>query len=59
MIVVPAPGGKSEVVWIADLLPNEMAPAITGMIEQGLAAMRGTLESGNRPDDDTASSMPG
>ena len=56
--VVPAAGGKSEVVWIADLLPNEMAPAITGMIDQGLAAMRRTLESGSRPDDDTASSMP-
>jgi hypothetical protein len=43
--VVAAPGGKSEVVWIADLLPNEMAPAITGMIEEGLAAMKRTLET--------------
>lgn len=35
----------SRVVWIADLLPNELAPAIAGMIEQGLAAMKKTLES--------------
>lgn len=43
--VVAAPGGQSEVVWIADLLPNEMASAVTGMIEQGLDAMKRTLET--------------
>ena len=32
--------GSCRVVWIADLLPNEMAPAIAAMIEQGLAAMK-------------------
>jgi hypothetical protein len=32
------------VVWIADLLPHELAPSIAGMIEQGLAAMKQTLE---------------
>jgi carbon monoxide dehydrogenase subunit G len=42
--VFAAPGRRSEVVWIADLLPNELAPAITGMIEEGLAAMKRTLE---------------
>lgn len=31
---------SSRVVWVADLLPNELAPAITAMIEQGLAAMK-------------------
>ncbi|HEX5684147.1 MAG TPA: SRPBCC family protein [Ideonella sp.] len=36
--------GRSRVVWLADLLPHEMAPAIAGMIEQGLQAMRRTLE---------------
>jgi len=35
---------RCRFVWIADLLPHEMAPAITGMIEQGLAAIRATLE---------------
>jgi carbon monoxide dehydrogenase subunit G len=37
-------GGRTRLIWIADLLPNEMAPAIAGMIEQGLAAMKRTLE---------------
>jgi carbon monoxide dehydrogenase subunit G len=36
---------RTRLVWIADLLPNEMAPAIAGMIAQGLAAMKRTLES--------------
>jgi carbon monoxide dehydrogenase subunit G len=34
----------SRVVWIADLLPNELAPAIEDMIAQGCAAMKRTLE---------------
>jgi carbon monoxide dehydrogenase subunit G len=33
-------GAGSRIVWIADLLPNEMAAPIGGMIEQGLAAMK-------------------
>jgi carbon monoxide dehydrogenase subunit G len=40
-----AASGATEVRWIADLLPDENAPAITAMIEQGLAAMKRTLES--------------
>lgn len=36
--------GRSRVTWVADLLPHEMAPAVAGMIEQGLQAMRRTLE---------------
>jgi hypothetical protein len=42
--VVPAQEDASEVVWIADLLPHEMAPAVAAMIEQGLEAMKRTLE---------------
>ena len=34
-----------EVRWIADLLPNEMSSGMAGMIDQGLAAMKRTLES--------------
>ena len=37
--------GRSRLVWIADLLPDEMAPAIAGMIEDGTAAMKKTLEA--------------
>src|SRR5205085_8991553 len=30
----------SRVVWIADLLPNEIAGSIAGLIEQGLGTMK-------------------
>jgi hypothetical protein len=43
--VFPVGEDKCRVVWIADLLPNEAAPAIGGMIEQALQTMRQTLES--------------
>ena len=43
--VFPITELSSEVRWIADLLPDEMAPAIDGMIQQGLAAMKRTLEA--------------
>ena len=36
--------GHSRVVWIADLLPDEIAGTIAGMIEQGLSVMKKTLE---------------
>ena len=35
---------RTRFVWIADLLPHELAPTIAGMIEQGLAAVKQTLE---------------
>ena len=35
---------QSRVVWIADLLPNEIAGSIAGLIEQGLGTMKKTLE---------------
>ncbi|KQV89797.1 SRPBCC family protein [Rhizobacter sp. Root1221] len=43
--VLDEPDGRTRVVWVADLLPNAMAPAIAGMIAQGLQAMKVTLES--------------
>jgi carbon monoxide dehydrogenase subunit G len=39
---------RSRFIWIADLLPHELAPAITGMIEQGLVVIKRTLESAER-----------
>lgn len=36
--------GATRAVWVADILPNELAGAITGMIDQGLAAMQKTLD---------------
>lgn len=41
-------GTATRLVWIADLLPNEMAQPVAGMIEHGLAAMRRTLETAAR-----------
>jgi carbon monoxide dehydrogenase subunit G len=43
---VLATGERSCTVrWVADLMPNELAPAIAGMIEQGLAAMKSHQEA--------------
>jgi carbon monoxide dehydrogenase subunit G len=39
-----AENGRTRGVWIADLLPHEIAPQIAGMIEQGLSVMKRTME---------------
>jgi carbon monoxide dehydrogenase subunit G len=41
--------GHTRFVWIADLLPDELEPAIAGMIEQGLKAVKATLEQSAQP----------
>jgi hypothetical protein len=35
---------RCRIVWVADLLPNEVAGYIQGMIEQGMGFMKQTLE---------------
>ena len=35
---------RSRIVWIADLLPDELASVVDGLMEQGCAAMKQTLE---------------
>lgn len=42
---VSADDGGCRAVWIADVLPHELAPMIAAMIEQGLATMKRTLEA--------------
>ena len=37
--------GRTRLVWITDLLPNELAEFVGAMMEQGCAAMKRTLES--------------
>jgi len=37
-------GGRARAVWIADLLPHDLAGPVGGMIAQGLEAMKKTLE---------------
>jgi len=41
-------GRGCRFVWIADLLPHELAPVITTMIEQGMAVIKQTLEQAER-----------
>ena len=40
-------GAGSRLVWTVDLLPNEAADNIRGMMRQGAAVMRATLDSAN------------
>ena len=37
-------GGGSRVVWVTDLLPNQLADTIGGFMEQGVTAMKKTLD---------------
>ncbi|MBU8977525.1 MULTISPECIES: SRPBCC family protein [unclassified Lysobacter] len=41
-------GGGTRLRWIADLLPDEAAPKVAGMIEEGLRTMKRTLEAATR-----------
>ena len=45
--VIPE-GTGCRFVWIADLLPHELAPLIATMIEQGMAVIKKTLEQTER-----------
>ena len=45
--VLPDGEGGSRFVWIADLLPHELAPGIAELMEQGLAVIKRTLEGGS------------
>ena len=40
-------GAGSRLVWTVDLLPNEAADNIRGMMRQGAAVMRATLDGAN------------
>ncbi len=42
--VFAADGGRTRFVWIADLLPDELAPDIRGLMEHGTAVIKRTLE---------------
>jgi carbon monoxide dehydrogenase subunit G len=46
--VFPEGAQGCRFVWIADLLPNEAAPAIAGMMEQGIGIIKETLERTER-----------
>ncbi|HKZ07279.1 MAG TPA: SRPBCC family protein [Methylomirabilota bacterium] len=42
--VFPEGEGRTRAVWIADILPSELAGYMRGLIEQGLQAMKKHLE---------------
>jgi carbon monoxide dehydrogenase subunit G len=46
--VFPEGARGCRFVWIADLLPNEVAPVIAGMMEQGIGIIKETLERTER-----------
>ncbi len=43
--IVPEGRDKSRLVWTIDLLPDELAPAIGGMMDHAAAFMKKTLEA--------------
>lgn len=43
--VFPEAGGGTRFVWIADLLPHELAPHIGALMDRGVAVIKTTLES--------------
>ena len=42
--VFPDAAGRSRVLWVTDLLPDEMRAPIAHMVEQGSSAIQQTLE---------------
>ncbi|WP_437592017.1 SRPBCC family protein [Sorangium sp. So ce1000] len=46
--VFPDGPDRCRFVWIADLLPDEAAPRIAGMMEQGIQVIKDTLERAER-----------
>ncbi|MGN6148526.1 MAG: SRPBCC family protein [Rhizomicrobium sp.] len=45
---VRSEGAGCRIVWVADILPNSAEPIVRGMMEQGSAAMRKTLEAADK-----------
>lgn len=45
--------GRSRLVWIKDVLPDEIAPRIAELMDRGLAAVKQGLESQPAPVDTT------
>lgn len=39
--------GQTRFVWVADLLPNSVAPAVAQLMDEGLTVIKTTLEQGS------------
>lgn len=48
--VLTAEDGQTKVVWTVDFLPDEAQPFIDSMMEQGMKAMKATLDRLGRDD---------
>lgn len=48
MQVTAEPDGSSRLAWITDLLPDELEPVISALVDQGAAAMQHTFQGANR-----------
>jgi hypothetical protein len=44
MQVVEGADGRTRLVWVSDLLPDELAPMVADLVEQGSDAMQRTLK---------------
>ncbi len=45
--VVAETGGRSRFVWVTDVLPDELEPATSGLMDRGLEVIKATLEGGD------------
>ena len=45
--VVALGDGRSRFVWVTDVLPDELAPATSGLMDRGLGVIKATLEGGD------------
>lgn len=43
MAVFADPGGGSRLVWTTDLLPDDLAPMVAGLVDQGASAVQRTM----------------
>ena len=42
--VVPEDGGRSRLIWITDVLPDELRERIAGLMQKGASVAKATLE---------------
>ena len=47
--VIDSGSGTCRFVWIKDVLPDSIAPIIDGLMAQGIAVIKSTMESARQP----------
>lgn len=46
MQILPNGVRRSQFLWISDFLPDEAAPMVSGLVDQGVAALKQRVEAG-------------